>query len=494
MDPLHFVNVGPGGTFRKSGRFHSTPESVDSIIAHLERDQFDRVAFYLHGGLVDEAAGMAGAERFQQVFAGADAHGIGIVWETGWFETLQKNLADVFSTKLFQKLVQKVINKVFSHFSGLGAKGPGGTEVEMEDLLRDPGTDEAFAEQARTRAEFLSARNLDDWRRELEAELEEEIEADAEFQDLYVDLEQRTEFFDDPTQPAQADSRAPAAKGVISWLTVAGKIAAISWRVGRRFWAGRDHGLHATAVEEVFREFYLADLFKTLQWDNMKQAAREMWLPNDGLEGETQHAGTYLLERLIELKTRRPNLTIDLVGHSAGAIATCEMFAAISQRYSGKVRVRNVIFLAPAATSLLFHTHMLHGPPQFDSFHMFTMTDALERRDPVMRPAGEALAKVYPSSLLYVVSGMLEEEVDAPLLGMMRFGTGKPPFDSQKLQKIRDYLHEPGKERLTLSSGNDASSAGSLATRATSHGAFSSDEATMASIQSILRRSNGTAS
>jgi hypothetical protein len=493
MDPLHFVNVGPGGTFRKSGQFHSTPESIDAIIAHLERNQLDHAALYVHGGLVDEAAGMAGAERFQQVFAGADAHGIAIVWETGWFETLQKNLADVFSTRLFQKLVQKVISKVLNHFTGLGAKGPGGTVVEIEQLWEDPGTDEAFAEQARVRAELLSARNLDDWRRELEAEIEEELEADDEFQDLYVDLEQRTEFFDDPTQPAQADSRAPAAKGVISWLTVAGKLAAISWRVGRRFWTGRDHGLHATAVEEVFREFYLADLIKTLQWDNMKQAAREMWFPNDGLTGETQHAGTYLLERLLELKTRRPNLTLDLVGHSAGAIATCELFAVIRQRYHEKLRLRNVIFLAPAATSLLFHTHMLHGPPLFDHFYMFTMTDALERRDPVMRPAGEALAKVYPSSLLYVVSGMLEEEVDAPLLGMMRFGTGQPPFDSQKLQKIRDYLHEPGGQRLTLASGSGASPGGKLASGATSHGGFSSDRATMDSIQAILRRSNGAA-
>lgn len=490
MDKLHYINVGPAGTFQRTGLVHSQPTDVDDIIAHIEQQQLDRVGIYLHGGLVGEAAGMAHAERLRDVFAGANVHGVSLVWETGWWETIQNNLTDVFSTELFQRLVKKVIEKVVGHFTGLGARGPGGADVEADALLRDPDIDRVFADQTRARAEQLSAKNLDNWRDELEAELEAEIDDDDEFQKLYVDPVQRTNLFDDPTQPAHADPQAPRERAVLSWFMVAAKIASIAWRVGKRFWNGRDHGLHASAVEEVFREFYLSDLIKTLEWDNMKQAAREMWLPNDGLTGTAQHAGTYLLEQLLALKERRPSLTVDLVAHSAGAIVACELFAMLRKRYPGRLTIRNVIFLAPASTSLLFHANMLHSEPQFEEFYMFTMPDELERRDAVLRSAHSALALVYPGSLLYVVSGVLEEEIDAPLLGMVRFGTGAAPFDSQKLQKIREYLATTGKQRLTLSSASGQPAAGQLASRAASHGAFSSDKVTLDSIQLIIRRSN----
>ena len=490
MSDLHQIHVGPRGTFQRAGAVHTIPADVDRIIAHLEQQQLDRIGIYLHGGLVDEQAGMAGAERFQKVFAGADLHGISLVWETGWWETIQKNLTTVFSTKLFQWLVEKVIEKLLQQFTGMGAKGPGGAQVERASLLQDASVDAEFANQARIQLEAKSAQDLEKWRKEWEGELELDIEADEQFQQWYLDKTQRTELFDDPTLALESDARAPRERAVISWLAVASKLASIAYRVGTRFWNGRDHGLHATAVEEVFREFYLADLLKTLEWDNMKSAAREMWLPNDGLSDLSQHVGTYFLEQLIALKQRRPGLTIDLVAHSAGAIVTCELFAVLRKRYAEQLSLRNVIFLAPASTSLLFHAHMLQGSPLFSDFYLFTMPDELERRDAVMRPAHTSLQVVYPSSLLYVISGMFEDEVDAPLLGMVRFASGQRPFDSQKLQKIREFLLAPGKQRLVLSSANPPATIDTLASCATSHSDFSSERRTMESIQLILQRSN----
>lgn len=490
MSDLHQIHVGPRGTFQRAGTVQTTPEDVDRIIAHLEQHQLDRIGIYLHGGLVDEQAGMAGAERFRQVFAGAGLHGISLVWETGWWETIQKNLTTVFSTKLFQWLVEKVIEKLLQQFTGLGAKGPGGAQVKGADLLQDASVDIEFANQARRQLEAKSALDLEKWRKEWEGELELDIEADQQFQQWYLDQDQRTELFDDPTLSLESDTHAPRDKAGITWLAVASKLASIAYRVGTRFWNGRDHGLHATTVEEVFREFYLTDLLKTLEWDNMKLAAREMWLPNEGLSDLSQHVGTYFLDQLIALKQRRPGLTIDLVAHSAGAIVTCALFAVLRKRYAEQIALRNVIFLAPASTSLLFHAQMLQGSPLFSNFYLFTMPDELERRDAVMRPAHASLQVVYPSSLLYVVSGMFEEEVDAPLLGMIRFSSGQRPFDSQKLQKIRNFLLAPGKQRLILSSANPPASAEALASCATSHSEFSSESRTMQSIRLILQRSN----
>lgn len=493
MSELHYVKVGLQGTFQKSGETSSAPADVDAMIADIERKNADHVAIYIHGGLVDEQAGLKGAERFRDVFSKADAHGLSLVWETGWWETIRKNLDSVFSTELFQEIVKKVVEKVVAHFTeagGKGGRGPGDGKVEAAAALSDPGKDAALADEARTRARELSAGDLERVRKKMEEELADEIDSDRGFKALYVDPAQRTKKFDDPQQGVGQSPNAPQDKAGVDWISVAAKIARIAWRAGTRFWNGRDHGLHATAVEEVFREFYLTDLFKTLEWDNMKRAARQMWLPNAGLSGVAQHAGTYLLGRLIDLKKRRPGLTVDLVAHSAGAIVVCEMYAAIRAQQLAQPPIRNVIFLAPASTSALFYTNMLADTPPFQDFYMFTMPDDLERRDAVLLPASKYLGFVYPSSLLYVVSGMLEEELDAPLLGMVRYGTGEPPFDSQKLQKIRQYLAAK-KERLTLSSAGGPPPAGQLASRATSHGGFSSDQATMDSIQLIIRRSKG---
>ena len=117
MTALHYVNVGSQGTFQKTGAVWSEPENVDAIIAHIEQNNLDHVGLYLHGGLVDETAGIDGAARFHDVFAGAGTHGVSLVWETGWLETIQKNLGAIFSTTLFQTIVEKVINNVLSKFT-----------------------------------------------------------------------------------------------------------------------------------------------------------------------------------------------------------------------------------------------------------------------------------------------------------------------------------------------------------------------------------------
>lgn len=491
MSDLNYIKIGPGGTFRKLGNFQSTPEDVIAILDEIKQKNRNHIAFYIHGGLVDEGAGIDGAKRFRDVFAEADAHGLSLVWETGWWETIRKNLTDIFSTQLFQKIVEKVLARVVAKFTKTGGKGPGDGKIVAQEVVNDQARDKSLADETRDRVKEFSADGLDEWREQMEGELQYDIAADDEFRELFDDPAERTPIFDDPTQEVNADPNAPKSKALKDWIPVSLRIAAIAWHVGTRFWRGRDHGLHATAVEEVFREFYLADLFKTLEWDGMKKGAQDMWRSNAGLTGLNQHAGTFLLEQLIELKKQRPELTIDLVAHSAGAIVVCELFAALRDRYPGALPIRNIIFLAPASTSVLFYTNVLCGDPQFDDFYMFTMPDELERIDAVLRPVNTALQFVYPSSLLYIVSGILEEELDLPLLGMVRFNTGIPPFESQKLRKVRDFLMTVGKQRLTLSTGGEgAAPANTLFSQATSHGAFSSDAATMRSIQWILKHSN----
>lgn len=68
-------------------------------------------------------------------------------------------------------------------------------------------------------------------------------------------------------------------------------LAAIAYRVIRRHVRGRDHGFYPTVVEELLRELYLANLGAWV-WDQMKEKAAAMWLPNDGLSGDERRVGS----------------------------------------------------------------------------------------------------------------------------------------------------------------------------------------------------------
>jgi hypothetical protein len=67
---------------------------------------------------------------------------------------------------------------------------------------------------------------------------------------------------------------------------------------------------------------------------------------------------------------------------------------------------------------------------------------------------------------------------------MMRYLTDKPPFDTHKLRRIKDFLIEDGEERLVLSPGLTTKSG--LQTQSKSHGGFSQDTSTINSILVLL--------
>src|SRR5919109_2586436 len=69
LDPLHYINVGPHGTFRTNGQWQTTPAQIDALFDHLDQHAVDKILLYFHGGLVSEAAGMAAAERLTPTFS-----------------------------------------------------------------------------------------------------------------------------------------------------------------------------------------------------------------------------------------------------------------------------------------------------------------------------------------------------------------------------------------------------------------------------------------
>lgn len=473
--PFHYVNVGPGGTFRPSGQLATSPAEVDALFANLKLQGSRKLTLYFHGGLVEESGGLATAKAMYEVLAQAGNYPVTFIWETGFLETVRTRLSTITASRLFRKLLFLALRQAAKHLGGaIAGKGPGQdiSNEEIERELSKAGRFDPYDEQARGNARTMTVEELDAALPEIEEELEEEIESDSELPEILstpgegvedLQVEVRTEI-----------EGADSARGAGIFLVTT--LAKVVYRTVKRFIQERDHGFYPTVVEELLRELYLAH-FGEWVWGGMKSKAEEMWRPNDELAGSDLHAGSYFLSKMAEHQAAEPGLLVDIVAHSAGSIATLHMLATAAARHPG-LRVRHVVFLAPACTLKLFHEELVRHPDRCQTFHMFTMKDLAESRDRLLDP-------FYTRSLLYFISGVLETDVDTPLAGMERFLRGDPPFTGVPFDDIRTFLNSAGLDRLILSVTEEGAAQG-LRSLATSHHQFDDDPETRSSLVFLL--------
>lgn len=473
MTTINQIHVGPSGTFEASGDFSTKPDDIDALLAHLLESDKQAVTIHFHGGLVSESRGVEVARMMEEVYEKADNYPLSFVWETGLVETFRQNLTDIHHTKLFQKLLKWIIKGAAERFGGFNTRGAGvpipAGEIEQELSKDRPfesyDRDDTGQGAARGGPISVSEENLEDIKEELTAEFEELVELDDEIEDLLSEKEL--------SKPVDASE-----KGLWTAAKVATKLAKITYRVIRRHIQHRDHGFYPTVVEELLREYYLADL-GSWTWGNMKTKAGAMWLPNDNLVGEEQRVGTYVLDALAKLQAER-DIKINLVGHSAGTIVICHLLAAAAARHPD-VHINQVVFLAAAARSDLTLQEVADHPERFNSFKQFTMADSYERDDSLV-------PGIYTRSLLYFISGVLEPDmVDQPIAGMMRHTTRKKPFESGPAKDWADFIL--ASECTVLSDSTVLNPEAPEGKRSTSrkHGDFDNDKTTQKSLIHLLK-------
>lgn len=480
----HYLNVGPKGTFHDSSDVQTLPQDVDAIIDLLQDRGLQKIAIHFHGGLIKESAGMKIADKMVPVFRDAGSHAVTFVWETGLLETISRNIGSIYQTKLFRKLLKLAIRHAGKRLGGVGGRGPGMTipyaEIETELAKEIPFQDFNQSEAESRGAGSLSETELEDSTADLEQEIEEDMEVDADEIDVLLRTEAPTTDLLDQARINEALTEEQS-RGISTFITVARAVAVIVKEVIRRYIRKTHHGFYPTVVEEVLRYYYLADLGAWV-WGGMKTAAQNMWLPNDGLDGPDQHAGTYFLERLSALQANRPELVIDLVGHSAGSIAICEMLKAAHLRQT-PIKLRNILFLAPACTAELMSAEIVSHPERYGHFRMFTMRDDYESDDVLVKG-------VYTRSLLYFISGVLEQRVDEHVAGMQRYLSGQKPYDREPFLGVKRFLEQPGENRLVLSNSEQIAPNAPAGHRSTAeaHGAFDDDIATRSSLTAIIKQ------
>jgi pimeloyl-ACP methyl ester carboxylesterase len=470
---LNYVNVGPHGTFRKSGELETRPADIDGLFQYLSNSGTQKLVLFFHGGLVKEEKGLAIAQKMHRILKD-HAHPVTFVWETGVMETLTSHLDKISQTKLFQKILKIILSQVMKRLGGIGAKGPGETmsPAEIEAMLRKPGALAELDKQAKGASLLLDPTDLPDIQDEIQVEVELELEADPEMDEI-VRPEVLQEQQLDKNVMAQISPKAD--KGFISGAVLAKNLAMVFIQVAKRWLGQRDHGLYPTVIEEILRTLYLAD-FGAYVWGGMKDQAFSMWAPNPLPPGDDSHVGTYFLDRLAALLQTRPGLAVDLIGHSAGSIAICHLLETAA-RLNPPPLFRNVVFLAPACTAQLFCEQIVSHPERFNNFRMFTMNDALETQD-------HLVPGLYTRSLLYLVSGILEQEADEPLAGLELHSRGVNPYDSEDLIKMHQFLRGAGKNRLVLSETTDAGAG--LNSASHKHGDFDDDLLTQESLRAIV--------
>mgnify|MGYP003886136811 CR=1 FL=1 len=474
------INVGEKGTFLPTKKFSTSPTDIDAIFENLRAKEISRIAVYFHGGLVNEHNGVAGAQLMNEHLEEADTYPISFVWETGFGETIKERIFSINQTKLFHKLVKFVMKCVGTKL-GIGIGGRGFSELTDTDILKElrerniPFENIEFLADNRLKLKNQMADEVT-WLEKLIAELNLGIHSDEEFLELIEDIDVDLELIDQDVIELHVgdDSR-----GVLDMAKFSKALAKVTFKVIKRFVIHRDHGFYPTVFEEVLRELYIAN-FGAWLWSGMKNKASEMWQSNQGLSGDKMHVGMYFIEKLNAYAKNR-EVSIDLVAHSAGAIAVCNMLRAINGTYKN-FSVRNILFMAPACTSELFHKEVVTKQYRFKRFRMFTMNDVVESNDALI----DKLPGIYPRSLLYLVSGILEKEgnsYDEPILGMERYFNWEIyTANNPVLNAVSTFLNQANRVVLSPTNGNEPG----LNSMADDHGFFNEDPETLNSIKSIL--------
>ncbi|CAM1354460.1 lipase family protein [Tenacibaculum halocynthiae] len=476
MNKLNYINIGDNGTFKDSGEISSSPNDVDLIFEHLKENNIENISIHIHGGLVKEEAGMAVAKMMTPVYNEVNSHPVTFVWETGLFETIESRILTIHKTKIFKWILKKSA-KIVAKKYGFPIDGKGGNDIRDIDIEKELQKEEPFAfldsiqEDIRGGLIYKSVEELNADKQVFHNEIRKEAQNDPEFEELVSSDYEGILLF---KESIKQDIKDENSRG---WGTFLKTLAEVIWRIVKRFLQKRDHGGMATIFEEILRELYLDDLGAWV-WDGMKIKAQQMWNSNIGLSNNNLHAGRYFFDRLDEYINDNPNTKVNLIGHSAGSIVIC-YFLKLVVSENCNWSFETITFLAPACKIELFNTCIVDHSSKFKKFRIFTMSDDYETQD-------HLLGKIYPRSLLYLISGFLENGFDEYILGLERHTTAMSPYNVPKIVKAHDFIYSSSEKRIVFSVTDDNAPLGERST-AKKHGDFDNDHHTQKSLQEIIQ-------
>lgn len=460
---------------------------------------------HFHGGLVGERSGLAIAESLLPVYQAAGAHPIFIVWKSGPFEILLGNLKEILGEDLFKSILKKVLRwgaGLLRAAGGDRAASPIAAAPSMDEVSTRVDTERDPYSELKPAGSLPDITEVDEGRLVLEVSADEEIgravlgallaagRSVREGSRAAVPAVKPIPSRIDPALLAELEVE-EGSRSLGSVIALGSKLVNVLRRVRDRYEDQVDHGLYLTVLEEVARELYVAQLGGAL-WAAMKRETRDAFLDDDDVRG-----GKVLLDGLFAVAAPGkafPRVT--LVGHSTGAVYINNLLQEVQRRaengeqWSDSAHFQ-VAFLAPACTSADFAEKLVAAKSLVGLFRMFTMGDEAECADKLLGP-------LYPRSLLYLVSGLVERDesgssVQVPIVGLERYLGSEDRLarllaskrgDLARLKDARDFLL--GSSCVVRSPSNGNAAAG-WRSSALSHSDFDDDPMVRESLQAIIR-------
>ena len=514
MDTIqdHLIILRDGKVDTANG---TSPQTMDNMFAQLRTALPKKIVIHFHGGLVDRAAGIGAATAVKPGYEAAGAHPLFFIWESGWREVLEQKLPSIFQEDIFKNILTRVtqfakakVDKATETGTSMGIddlplpkETPIRTELKVpsdgQEPFADvdpsviPESDELTDDERKMFIEKMkNDTSLEVIGQKVANSVQTPEEEAGQGTAKAATIRGATETLMDPDVLREITNVGDAEKGearsVFSAATLAARAAQVLERVISRFARRRDHGFYLTIVEEILRGFYVGNAGKFM-WDGMKSDIV------DAFGSTADCGGAQFLACLQKVWTdpaawspaAKPVLT--LVGHSAGAIYACNFLKEVEARKLPADVKFNLILIAPACTFGVLADALKAAGNRVAALRVFGMSDELERKNALV----PAVPLLYPSSLLYFVSGILEDESDTPLVGMARFWEGI--YTNGKFPEI-DYVvngdfFKPKTSRIwALSSGGNG-----LNCDMSTHGGWAQAPETLKSVQYILSKGYGDA-
>jgi hypothetical protein len=413
-----------------------------------------RLALFFHGGLVDKASGQQGAANQYEAYKDI-VFPLFFIWESGIWEVLAHHLPLIFAETIFGRIVDHVTGLLSGKLSQAQAAGRAGQFSLEASFNQTPSGFETISFTSDDVDQFMTAiKNDEKIQQEAVAiartstSVESLLSAGAKGK--LLQLSRRTYL----SPQVVGAIRGAYIEGNRSSVGTGQPIESVPFGIGgaiqaawaiakaaapaliscvKRFVAKRDHGLTCTIVEEVLRALYLANTGSSI-WEEMKRETEDAF----GADSN-QFGGTAVIEELCLQLKQKPATAITLVGHSTGAIYIGNFLRHVDIALTSQgdsTTVFDIVLMAPASTVDFF---VINYKNRMRGVRIFQMQDATEQQDHLMsKDVGPSdpsiLGRVYPRSLLYLVSGICEyfegqggsgvhefDGDDMPILGMDRF-------------------------------------------------------------------------
>lgn len=505
LDKLHFIHLEDG---KFSSETDTQAADINGLLDEYSKSGLGHMVIHFHGGLVSYQAGKATAERLMEHYSEAKAYPVFFIWESGVWETICNNLNDIARESIFLEIIRKVSEYTQRKLGVSDGLRTESKQIASEQIAYqfDKWFANELAEPPSQDFELLTLGKPTDSIAELTDEDMEFIEQDLAQDQRFQDALARLTPIDDSTKMLEGKAWSPdmssmdqaalyELKGTSqfehllpkSLQGAVGMITMILLDVIKRYMKGRDHRLYATVAEEVYKAYYVAKIGKQLLWDQMKKDTADAF--SEDVEPDHEPGGREFLTRLANHITDGLSVPrITLVGHSTGAIYICNFIKAAETLLPAGIKF-DIILLAPAVSFDEFKTAMSTCASRVGSVCLFGMKDPVELADPMAKDFLGPFARiVYPSSLLYFVSGILEDESDKPLLGMQRYYVRTACYDAAHFPSVewaRGFFASSSHRTVwsVVDGGPGASSA------CESHGGFDDEDVTINSVEWLLQNS-----